>query len=450
MRPVRKILFVLSLLGALSLSPLALASETIFGFQDDDLSNIRYFPSMAEIGVKWVRTYLFWSDVEPVREDPPRFHWTKYDDLFKRLREMGFTPIVIIAGNPSWISTYPGGPFDKGDVKDYIRFVKALVERYNGDGKNDAPGSPKILYWEIYNEPDLTSLQYASYPVWGFWGNQPAEYADLLKAVYPVIKKASPDAQVVLGGIALDNWTHFNSGFFDQVLKAGGGEFFDIMNFHYYYPFRTVWGRYGPDIIGKTNYIKNRLASYGLRKEIFCTEAGHWSAEDSSSEFQASYLAKLFTRGIAADLKSMIWFVLVDRDTKGTDSTRGLFDPRANKKLSYHVLKHLTSYMKGAVYRQPLSFTEGDDIAIDWSWEERIRQRFSPGSIVEGYRFYNPGLKKDISISWSNSREFQAKLFGRSIRVFDHHGKVKDLKPPMGSPFSIKLGSDPIFVEKDR
>jgi hypothetical protein len=448
-RSNRAFLFLL-LLWVLIVPSVSHSSENIFGFQDDKEENIRYFPLMAEIGVKWVRTFLYWSDIEPVREDPPRYNWKKYDELFKRLLKMGLTPIVIIAGNPSWISTYPGGPFDKGDVKDYLRFVEALVERYDGDGKNDAQGSPRIVYWEIYNEPDLTSLEFASYPAWGFWGKEPAKYANLLKAVYPVIKRASPEAQVMFGGIALDNWTYFNSQFFDEVLKAGAGPYFDIMSFHYYYPFHSVWDRYGPDILGKTNYIRSRLAAHGLRKEIFCTEVGHWSGENSSLEFQASYLAKLFVRGMAADLKSMVWFILVDHDTKGTDPTRGLFDTKMNKKPSYHVLKHLTSYMKGAVYRQPLSFTEEGDIAIDWDWKERLKYKVSPQSVLEGYSFYKPDTKKDVSVLWSNSREFVTRFFGKSVRIYDPYGKKKEQNPLTGNPLSVKLGSDPILVEKQR
>jgi hypothetical protein len=450
MRRGRRIFLFLSFFWFLSFPSFAHASENLFGFQDVNAGNIQYFPLMAEIGIKWVRTNVYWSDIEPIREDPPRYHWEKYDELFKRLVEMGFTPIITIAGNPSWISTYRGGPFDKGDVKDYLRFVKAMVERYDGDGKNDAPGSPKIVYWEIYNEPDLTSLEWARNHGWGFWGNEPIKYANLLKAVYPVIKGVSKDAQMVFGGIALDNWTYFNSQFLDKVLKAGAGPYFDIMNFHYYFPFHNVWDRYGPDIIGKTNYIRDLLASYGLRKDIFCTEMGIWSEQNSSLEFQASYLTKLFIRGMAADLKSMIWFTLVDFDTKGMDPTRGVFDTKMNKKPSYHALKHLTSYMKEAVYRAPLSFKEGGNIAIDWDWKERLEYRFYPHSVLEGYSFYKPDVKKDVSVLWSNSREFGTRFFGKSIRIYDHYGKEKELKPSNGNPSSIKLTSDPIFVEKQR
>lgn len=447
MRRGRIILLFLSCLWCLSLPFIACATENIFGFQDDNPRNIRYFPQMAEIGVKWVRTYIYWSDIEPVRKDPPQYHWEKYDELFKRLMEMGLTPIVIIAGNPSWISTYPGGPFDKGDVKDYLRFVETLVERYDGDRKNDASGSPKILYWEIYNEPDLTSARLAQYPVWGFWGKEPVKYARLLKAVYPVIKRACPEAQLVFGGIALDEWSTFNSKFLEEVLKAGAGPYFDIMNFHFYLPFHVVWDRYGPDLIGKVNYIKNVLDSYGLRKEIFCTEAGHWSEQNSSPEFQASYLVKVFVRGMAADLKSIIWFTLTDSNTKGTDPTRGLFDIRLNKKPAYDALKHLISYLKGAIYRQPLLFTGEVHVHLDWA--ERVKDKLSPHSMMEGYTFYKVDQRKNAHILWSNSNEFKVDLIGKSFRVYDRYGKMTKLRASYSDSLSFPVGSDPVFLERD-
>lgn len=438
----------LLLLSALIVPSAVHPFQNIFGFQDDRLEHMKHFPLMAEMGVKWVRTYLFWSDVEPVREDPPRFHWGKYDEHFKQLLGMGLTPIVIIAGNPGWMATYPGGPFDKGDKKDYLRFVEALVERYDGDGKEDGPGSLRIRYWEIYNEPDLTSPQYAVFPVWGFWGNEPVKYAELLKAVYPVMKRANPEVRIVFGGLALDNWAHFNSKFLEEVLKAGAGHSFDIMNFHFYHPFHRVWDRFGPDIVGKANYVKSQLASHGLQKEIFCTEGGHWSGNGSTSEFQAAYLVKLFTRAMAADLKAVIWFVLVDHEKKGTDFTRGLLDTELNKKPAFHALRHLISILKGSIYKRPMILTDGADIRIEFEWKDKLMYKMAPHEIFEGYHFYRPDLKQEMSILWTQKKELEVKIFGRSTRIFDHYGKRLDETLTNRNPISIRVGQTPVFIEK--
>ncbi len=131
-----------------------------------------------------------------------------------------------------------------------------LAERYDGDRVNDAPGSPIITYFEMYNEPDGNSL-----PEVRRWGHYGARYAQMLAAIYPAIKTANPNAKVLLGGIAYDGFEdkggQFVRSFLDDVLNAGGGDYFDIMNFHAYPAFRGSWtpGK-GSGLLEKANAIR--------------------------------------------------------------------------------------------------------------------------------------------------------------------------------------------------
>ena len=36
----------------------------------------------------------------------------------------------------------------------FKQYFREVVERYDGDGYKDAPGSAVVTYWEMYNEPD--------------------------------------------------------------------------------------------------------------------------------------------------------------------------------------------------------------------------------------------------------------------------------------------------------
>ena len=50
-----------------------------------------------------------------------------------------------------------------------------------------------------------TTSRTAAYLSWlHHWGNDGDKYAAMLKAVYPAIKAANPNAKVVLGGIAYE------------------------------------------------------------------------------------------------------------------------------------------------------------------------------------------------------------------------------------------------------
>ena len=111
--------------------------------------------------------------------------------------------IGTLGSNPTWAATYPEGLIDKVPVQEFVQFVRAVVERYDGDGLQDAPGSPVINNWELYNEPDGDDPIRAQYGGIGYWGRYGAEYAQMLCAVYPEIKKANPSASRSDRGIGL-------------------------------------------------------------------------------------------------------------------------------------------------------------------------------------------------------------------------------------------------------
>ena len=144
-------------------------------------------------------------------------------------------------------------PIYKGVPKDmdsYKRFVKALVERYDGDGKDDMPGLRyPIKYWEVINEPhnnypdqfNITSenIERIRHSEEYFFGSGKS-YAKVLKATYLAVKEADPEALVLNGGMEpppkenIQGSNYFNDyyGFYDDVINSAS-DYFDIFNFHY-------------------------------------------------------------------------------------------------------------------------------------------------------------------------------------------------------------------------
>jgi hypothetical protein len=81
-------------------------------------------------------------------------------------------------------------------MKAYEEFVKRVVERYDGDGKDDMPGLLyPIKYWEVSNEPSMQEELV-------FFSGSPEDYYDLLRVTYQAVKDADPEALVLHGGIA--------------------------------------------------------------------------------------------------------------------------------------------------------------------------------------------------------------------------------------------------------
>ncbi len=117
------------------------------------------------------------------------------------------------------------------------KFVRATVERYDGDGINDAPGSPVVTYWELYNEPDASI--YVLGDDWHKgWGSTGAEYAEMLSVAYEAIKQANPKARRVITSAASPTTSSSiraatSSRFLDDVLLVGGRRYFR----HHEHPF---------------------------------------------------------------------------------------------------------------------------------------------------------------------------------------------------------------------
>lgn len=289
---------------------------------------------MRQAGVRWFRTTISWAEIEPSPAPPSQYNWLTTDERITTMVQAGFNPILTLSDNPSWAAALPGGPVT--NTQDLVEFMSTLVERYDGDGYDDAPGSPIVRYWEFYNEPDNTDYGWhCFYGGLGCFGNDPETYAQELAAIYPAMQAASSDAQLVFGGLAMDNYPLFNPNFLDQVLAACTGPCFDIMNFHYYPFFRWSggWEVYGRDIIGKATAVRNKLALYGYNRPVIVTEASWPGATDwGSSELQARYVPKLYARGMAADLGMLIWYRAVDETCDPVSFMSGLltcnFDPK--------------------------------------------------------------------------------------------------------------------------
>ncbi len=397
----------------------------------------------ADAGVRWIRLLAPWSIVEPVHTTPRTYNWSYLDSIVTQVRQKNAYLIFTIGGQPSWAATYPMGPLN--DPNDLLEFMSALVERYDGDGVNDAPGSPVVQYFELYNEPDNASVAGAALGGWGPWGHNGAGYARLLQTLYPAVKAASPKANLVMGGIALDwyeeNGGVFDSQFLDDVLRAcQGKQCFDVANFHYYPVFRRRWEPYGRDLIGKTNYVKQKLTEYGFTNvKLTCTEISWGSkpptdpADWTSPELQDRYVVKVFLRGMAAGLESVTWYAMKET---GEAYLPGLVQSNNQPKSSYRVYQRMTAMLAGARYGRSLALAE------------------TGSSKIEGY-VLTSGNGRRLDVVWTEDDTYfdpnddpQLPLVvnARQLRVVDKYGNETWHSSTNGK-ITIVVGGSPLYLE---
>ncbi|MDI6737248.1 MAG: beta-galactosidase [Nanoarchaeota archaeon] len=157
------------------------------------------------------------------------------------------------------------------NMEDYKTFVAKLVERYDGDGKDDMEGLKiPIKYWEISNEPEMKETQLT------FFKGSAEDYADILKQSYATIKKDCPDCKVLHAGAA--GGDAFSISFWGKVFDASKD--FDIANTHFV--------KYGDKETLNVKAFRQLLESKGISKPTWVTEAEYENSADVASSFEGA------------------------------------------------------------------------------------------------------------------------------------------------------------------
>ncbi len=306
---------------------------------------------MDEAGVGIVRTVFDWAGIEP---EPGVYRWERFDRVVERLEERDIAILGILDGSASWATSAPSldepywQKWPSEDVVAFASYVYSVVERYDGDGFVDAPGSPVIRYWEIWNEPNLAF----------FWRPQPdaEQYVRMLRLCYQVIKMADPSAVVVMGGIAGNGVSYppfalaeDERNFLQQVYDDGGRGFFDVANIHLYpYTYELLQPELMTTLQAALDETRSVMAANGDEdKPIWVTEIGFSTAlfpADYGAEPDAtiaSWLGKAYRQLTGAE--ALFWYMFEDEGTdENPEGHFGLLEYEGAPKQSYYEYMDIT------------------------------------------------------------------------------------------------------------
>ena len=410
------------------------------------------FGPAKEIGVRWHRppVYAFWFLVQKTWEDyvEGRFRWEGLDRIVASVPR----GINILWNLSARFYTRPGS-FLPRDIEGFKRYVKEVVERYDGDGFKDAPGSPIVKYWQIENEPNLAWL----------WRKQgtPEEYAQLLLAAYEAAKEANPGCKVLIGGVGggpgegPDSSLYGFRHFYVPVLEALRGRGFDIFDYHWYGNARGDYKRFERVY----REVRRALDKYGFEDaEIWVTEMSTYSGKPrghpyQSEEEQAADLVKRYIFSLWLGVKKVFWaFGLAEgfkHDDGYFDHTGLIYDGlgsddrgRGVRKLAFYAYKVMTQKLEGS------------------DWDNVRRLQTGEGSVL-AFEFKNPRAPKRRVIvvwwDWFEEPEVNVKRLTLDIgaeealltkALTDEAGNVKSWrrKAP-GGRLSLELDISPLFVE---
>ena len=325
-----------------------------------------YFYLISDGGMGVARISVSWSKYEP---QEGVFDWNSLDRQVVKLQQLGVEPFLTMETDAPWgveATTKIAKNRPPTDMSIWKRFVKALVERYDADGKGDVQGLLRpVRYYQALNE--WLSDKNKS----GGWTGTNDQLIAVVNATYDAVKASDSKALFGMGGIAsvnvdlmalregLGSYTiHYNydedSGFtitpedaqdpqyqepFDNAYRVMRGCRYDFADAHLY----------GPAAFNEARIPLMRLKS--PKRPVLSSEFGGPSRDyddDITPEdhFMAAmeYNLDILARGLAFGL----WFRLGENPSGTTwgNVEVPLFDTSAQPKAGYWAYMLLASMLE--------------------------------------------------------------------------------------------------------
>jgi hypothetical protein len=311
--------------------------QTVFGVQMADVTAAGGLDRIADAPSTWVGGIgIAWSQVEEHEGDRNWLALGSVEEQMLTAATRGLVPIVNVRFTPGWAQMNPPyscGPVAIAKLGAFAAFMHDLVARYS-----QAPYN--IKYWEIGNEPDVDPSLVSPDSPHGCWGDAAdyyyggGQFGNMLEEIYPAIKAADPQAQVLVGGLLLDCDPALSSckegkerpaRFLEGILHAGAGAYFDGVSFHAYDYYsgtlggynnpswQSAWNTTGPAGIAKSRYLTAVLSDHGAAgKFLMDTELAllcDTSCSDATFEdTKAAYLAEAYAAAIAEGWRAGLWY----------------------------------------------------------------------------------------------------------------------------------------------
>ncbi len=284
-------------------------------------------------GARLNRWEFRWDHLERA---PGSWDFSATDAVAASSQQYGLRVEGILIGTPGWAvqpGDKPGNGLPRNAYLPYTdpnnlwaQYVRQTVTHYAG----------RVAYWEIWNEPDLPF----------FWSNSPADYFQLLKVAYKVIKSVDPREAVLMAGMVVPNLR-----FFSQVLDAVNATP-NWRDNHGYFD-AVAWHAYGPanSLYSNINTMRSILAVKGHPDTpVWVTEDGFPASNPNGELRQAAYVIQTAAYALAAGADHVLIYRASDDPTP---KTWGLLSAAGTPRLGYlafQLVASLFAHSSAVVY----------------------------------------------------------------------------------------------------
>ena len=294
-----------------------------FGIEPADATEVdKTLDAVGETGVGWVSVRIAWGDAETSLEPTDR--------ILAGAKERGLKPFVTLLWRPYKRVLTPKGE-DERDLAAFRSWVGGIVERYDGDGTDDAPGAAVVKHWGI--ERHLGTIP----------GRGAERKMELIAAARGAMIEADSEAKLVLGISATgDGVRKLKSLIARDVQNA-----FDVA---LYIAIKSPSS--APEQIRKA---RKALEDAGRDMESWVITSAVASGRRGSPKEQASEFVKRTCAYLRrdAEIKRIFWYPLADvkSDLDEPEQTKhdqkgGMITDRGTRRMLFDVIKRVTPLFK--------------------------------------------------------------------------------------------------------
>jgi hypothetical protein len=394
----------------------------------DDLTRIEEdFRVLVDLGVREWRGSFGWDDYEP---QAGRYDLEWLAEFVRTAQRAGIRLRPYLGYTPAWAAR--GGVDSQvwndppRDPARWEAFVSALATAFRD--------APNLLSYEIYNEENAA--------VW--WEGTSAEYADVLARASAAIRRADPDAQVILGG-----FTFPDTQWLEAICEVHGqARAFDVAAFHAY---PETWT---PENVILESYLDDAyreefvgtLAGGCAGQPLWINEAGYATTPGRTEQQQASWWARAIATFAADSAVSHVGIYEIrdlpaDREVIGDEPNHhlGLLHTDGRPKMAYRtvqllvrllargpfvvrdrgVLVRVTGATDGAqVHHHAFELEDGSQLLVIWSRGGRTQVEVRlPAAGARAVSYTLAGAQSEYPLSQGRRLE-RVTLGPGDVRIF--------------------------------
>jgi len=238
----------------------------------------------------WRTSHAAWADLQPEKD---RWYFDLLDKYVGWSQQHHLPILMPLAYTPRWASSTPDAATDvqvnnppglsgaPRDMEDWRIFIRTVAVRYKG----------RIHDWEIWNEPNRPQS----------WTGSVDTMVEMTRDAAAILKEVDPQNRVVSPaptGI-------YGLPFLDKFLSKGGGQYVDVIGYHFYV------GKEDPPeaMIPLIEKVRGMMQKYGVAsKPLWNTEAGWLGPTSFPPDVQAAYISRAFILNWVSGVSRFYWY----------------------------------------------------------------------------------------------------------------------------------------------